>query len=202
MNKEDIVMLYKYNQWSTAIILVTASKVTADEFLAPADFPHGGLRGTLVHALFAEWIWRNRWAGTSPTQRLQPEDFPTFDSLRTRWAEEEERLMSFVSTLTDERLNSVITYRNTQGVQHERVLWQMMAHEFQRRKRPTYTTVLLSTVTTVTKPQPVQCPNSRRMISCIIKSEVMPSMRPVNENQISSITSYQTGTSRQLPARC
>lgn len=128
MNKEDIVMLYKYNQWSTAIIFVTASKVTADEFLAPADFPHGGLRGTLVHALFAEWIWRNRWEGTSPTQRLQPEDFPTFDSLRTRWAEEEERLMSFVSTLTDERLNSVITYRNTQGVQHERVLWQMMAH--------------------------------------------------------------------------
>src|SRR5688572_23866191 len=114
MNKADIVILYKYNQWSTAKILDTASNVTADEFLAPADFPHGGLRGTLVHALFAEWIWRNRWEGISPTQRLQPQDFPTFESLRTRWAEEEERLMSFVSNLTDEQLNRVIAYKNTQ----------------------------------------------------------------------------------------
>lgn len=128
MNKDDIVMLYKYNQWSTAKILDTASKVTADEFLAPADFPHGGLRGTLVHALFAEWIWRNRWEGTSPTQRLRPEDFPTLDALHARWAEEQERLMTFVGNLTDERLNSMVTYKNTQGVKHERILWQMMAH--------------------------------------------------------------------------
>jgi uncharacterized damage-inducible protein DinB len=128
MNKEDILILYKYNQWSTAKILDAASKVTAEEFLAPADFPHGGLRSTLVHALFAEWIWRNRWEGTSPSQRLKPEDFPTVDSLRARWAEEQERLMAFVDNLTDEWLNRVITYKNTQGVEHERILWQMMAH--------------------------------------------------------------------------
>ena len=128
MNKADILMLYKYNQWSTAKILETASKVTAEEFLAPADFPHGGLRGTLVHALFAEWIWRNRWEGTSPAQRLRPEDFPTLDALRARWAEEEERLMRCVSNLTDERLNRVVAYKNTQGVPYERILWQMMAH--------------------------------------------------------------------------
>ena len=84
MNKEDILMLYKYNQWSTAKILDSAAKVSEDEFLASAPFPHGGLRSTLVHALFAEWIWRNRWEGTSPNDRLKPEDFPTFDSLRAR----------------------------------------------------------------------------------------------------------------------
>lgn len=128
MNKEDIVILYRYNQWSTAKILETASKVTEADFLAPADFPHGGLRGTLVHALFAEWIWRNRWEGTSPMQRLKPEDFPTFDALRARWVEEEKLLMTFVGNLTDELLNSVVVYKNTQGIQHERILWQMMAH--------------------------------------------------------------------------
>ncbi len=76
MNKENILFLYKYNQWSTAKILSAASNITTDQFLAPADFPHGGLRGTLVHALFAEWIWRHRWEGASPTFRLKPEDFP------------------------------------------------------------------------------------------------------------------------------
>ena len=128
MNKEDIQMLYRYNQWSTKKILDAAAQVTAEQFLAPADFPHGGLRGTLVHTLFAEWIWRNRWEGTSPTQRLKPEDFPTFETLCTRWMQEEERLISFVNGLTDENLNQVVAYKTTQGIPQKRILWQMMAH--------------------------------------------------------------------------
>ena len=128
MNKQDIITLYRYNQWSTARILNCAAKVTQEQFLAPASFPHGGLRSTLVHALFAEWIWRNRWEGTSPTIRLKPEDFPDFESLRVRWMEEEGKLMAFVDGLTDEKLNSKISYKSTKGEPFERVLWQMMAH--------------------------------------------------------------------------
>ena len=128
MNKQDILLLYKYNQWSTAKILNAASGLTEEQFLAPASFPHGGLRGTLVHALFAEWIWCNRWEGTSPKIRLKAEDFPTFDSLRARWLEEEKHLMSFVENLTDEQLNASFGYTSTEGKSHRRVLWQAMAH--------------------------------------------------------------------------
>ena len=128
MNKQDILTLYKYNQWANAKILNTATQVTKEQYLAPASFPHGGLRGTLVHALFAEWIWRNRWEGSSPTVLLKPEDFPTVESLCRRWAEEERRLMDFVDQLTDERLSSTINYANTSGKPFTRVLWHMMAH--------------------------------------------------------------------------
>jgi len=128
MNKQDILILYKYNQWSNAKILNAAANVTNEQYLAPASFPHSGLHGTLVHALFAEWIWRNRWEGISPTQRLKPDDFPTFESLRARWAEEEKLLMSFVDGLTDERLNSKFRYTSTEGKPYERILWQAMAH--------------------------------------------------------------------------
>ena len=128
MNKQDIILLYKYNQWANALILNAAAKMTREQFLAPASFPYGGLRGTLVHTLFAEWVWRQRWEGTSPTKRFQPEDFPTFDSLRTRWAEEEKALMSFVEGLADEKLESRFKYKSTDGEPHERILWQVMAH--------------------------------------------------------------------------
>lgn len=128
MNKQDILTLYKYNQWTTAKILNAASNVTQEQFLAPASFPHGGLRGTLVHAMFAEWIWRNRWEGISPNYRLKPDDFPTFESLRTRWMEEEGKLMAFVESLTDEKLNSKFSYKDTKGNPLERILWQAMAH--------------------------------------------------------------------------
>ena len=128
MNKQDIHLLYKYNQWTTDKILNAASNVTQEQFLAPASFPHGGLRGTLVHTLFTEWIWRNRWEGISPNYRLNPEDFPTFEALHTRWIDEESRLMSFVKKLTNKKLNESFSYTSTSGVPHEKVLWQAMAH--------------------------------------------------------------------------
>lgn len=128
MNKQDITLIYKYNQWANKKILEQVSNVTQDQFVASATFPHGGLRGTLVHTLFAEWIWRHRWEGTSPTERLKPEDFPNFESLQSRWADEESLLMKFVENVTEEHLESHFLYTSTEGSPYERVLWQAMYH--------------------------------------------------------------------------
>lgn len=128
MNKQDILLFYRYNQWANGKILDAAANVTQEQFAAPGSFPHGGLRGTLVHALFAEWIWRTRWEGTSPTNRLNPEDFPGVDSLRARWQEEEKQLLDFVNAVPEERLNSTFDYRNTSGKPFTKILWQVMVH--------------------------------------------------------------------------
>jgi uncharacterized damage-inducible protein DinB len=128
MNKQDILSLYKYNQWANHKILNAAANVTQEQFLADAAYPHGGLRGTLVHALFAEWIWRNRWEGNSPTFRIKADEFPTFESLHERWLAEEKQMMDFVETLTDEKLNGPFQYKNTKGVPFEQILWKAMAH--------------------------------------------------------------------------
>jgi uncharacterized damage-inducible protein DinB len=128
MNKQDILTLYNYNQWANAKILNAASNATQEQSLASASFPHGGLRGTLVHAMFAEWIWRTRWEGISPATRLKPEEFPTLEALRARWAEEEKQLMDFVAGVSEERLNDTFDYRNTSGKPFTKILWQVMAH--------------------------------------------------------------------------
>ena len=128
MNKQDILVLFQYNAWSNAKILDAASNITQEQFLAPASFPHGGLRGTLVHALSGEWIWRKRWEGIQQNPTLKPDEFPTIESLWARWANEESRLMNFVENLTEERLYSKIKYVSTEGYPHERILWETMAH--------------------------------------------------------------------------
>jgi uncharacterized damage-inducible protein DinB len=128
MNKQDILTLYQYNQWANKKILDSARNVTREQFLADASFPHGGLRSTLTHTLFAEWIWRNRWEGTSPVTRLKPEEFPTLDALLQRWQEEERKLMEFVAAVTDDRLAAPFQYKNTRGVPKEMILWHAMAH--------------------------------------------------------------------------
>ncbi len=130
MNKRDIQLLFDYNRWCNARILGASSKLTDEQFLAPGTFPHGGLRPTLVHALFAEWVWRMRWSGTAPDYhyRFQPEDFPTFAALQTRWAQEETLLLEFVTGVTDTKLQSELEYTSTEGGHHRRVLWETMAH--------------------------------------------------------------------------
>ena len=128
MNKQDIQLLYQYDEWASRRILDAAAKVTAEQFVAPAAFPYGGLRGTLTHALSAEWVWRKRWEGESPTKHLQPEEFATFDSLQERWLEETKKLNAFVESLTDEKLNTVFQYKSLGGDPFDNILWHMMAH--------------------------------------------------------------------------
>lgn len=128
MNKDEILLLYKYNAWANARIMSATAKVTLEEFLAPATYPHGGLRGTLTHTLFAEWLWRRRWQGESPVNRFKPEDFPTFESLKNRWQEEGKILMDSVESLSDEALNNTFHYADTKGNPYRNVLWHVMVH--------------------------------------------------------------------------
>jgi uncharacterized damage-inducible protein DinB len=130
MTTKDIRMLCEYNGWANASVLGAASNLSDEQFVAPRAFPHGGLRGTLVHALFAEWTWRMRWLGTPPPYgyRFKLEDFPTVAALRARWTTEEAALMDFVGRLTDQTLTTELEYTSTEGGRHRRVLWETMTH--------------------------------------------------------------------------
>lgn len=128
MKQEEILCLYRYNAWANARILQAAAQVTAEQFLAPAPFSHGGLRDTLVHVLTAEWIWRNRWEGYSPKNLLKREDFPTYEALHRRWMAEENALMNFVTNLKEELLDQPVHYTTTGGKSYENILWHLMMH--------------------------------------------------------------------------
>lgn len=129
MNKQELLTLYDYNYWANERILQAAAKVTLAEFVAPRSFSHGGLRGTLVHALSAEWMWRTRFqARVYPTAQLREEDFPTFADVRARWQQEEAAMRVYINSLRDEEINSTIFYKSTNGAPYEDLLWQMLIH--------------------------------------------------------------------------
>jgi uncharacterized damage-inducible protein DinB len=128
VNKQMLLILFQYNAWSTAKILNAASKLTPEQFLVPVPYPHNSLRGTLVHTSFAEWVWRKRWEGNPQNPVWKTEEFPTFKSLRDRWAEEQPKLMDFVQNVTEENLSRKFNYVSTEGFPHERLLWESMLH--------------------------------------------------------------------------
>lgn len=129
MNKQELLTLFDYNYWANARILQAAAKVAPADFVAPRSFSHGGLRGTLVHALSAEWVWRTRCQERQfPTALLKDDAFPTFDALRTRWQSEEAAMRAYVGNLQEEQINSTIFYKATNGDPFEEPLWQILVH--------------------------------------------------------------------------
>jgi uncharacterized damage-inducible protein DinB len=63
----SILTLYQYNDWMQVRVLRQAGLVTPAQYTAPASMPHSRRRGTLVHGLVAEVLWRRRWHGASPS---------------------------------------------------------------------------------------------------------------------------------------
>ena len=126
---ELIHTLYSYNYWANARILETTANLSEAQFVVPANMSHGGLRGTLVHTLAAEWIWRKRCQErVFPTTMMAADEFPTLAVLRDRWREEESALRAYVTGLTEAELKQVVKYTTTSGRPMENILWQILVH--------------------------------------------------------------------------
>jgi len=128
MQTHEIILLYDYNYWANQRILQAAERVSPEQFVAPTSHTYGSLRGTLMHILSAEWIWRSRWQGDSPTAMLDPADFPTPAAIRARWDSEEQQMRAFLAALRDENLAGTVQYATTRGRPSSQILWQLMLH--------------------------------------------------------------------------
>lgn len=128
MNIRAIHSLFDYNYWVNERILQTAASLPSEQFTAPAPVSHGSLRGTLVHALGAEWAWRQRCQGNSPEALLSQDDFDSIKSLAHRWREEEGAMRAYLAGLTDDDLTALIEYTRTEGARFQTPLWQILLH--------------------------------------------------------------------------
>jgi uncharacterized damage-inducible protein DinB len=129
-----IETLYDYNYWANRRLLAIAGSLPASDLLAPAGLSHGSLMDTLVHILFAEWLWLVRTQEghspgfQSPVAAFGWEDPRTFGALQARWSQEERAMRAYLAGLSDGDLDQVVRYRTMSGIAHENPLWQLLVH--------------------------------------------------------------------------
>ena len=129
MNIQNILFLYDYNYWARDRILNAAEKLSWQQLITPSTQSHGSIRGTLVHTFSAEWAWRMRCQEhQSPTAMLAEDQFPSLETLRSRWEEEENHMRAFLSGLTDHDLLSPLKYTRMAGQKEEDTLWHILTH--------------------------------------------------------------------------
>jgi uncharacterized damage-inducible protein DinB len=129
MRADEIRHLYDYNYWANARIIAAASPLPQGALARPAGLPHGGIFGTLVHVLSAEYVWHSRIAlGKSPAAMLSPGQFPDLKALVARWAEQERALRTYLAGIQEAELDSSFSYRSTDGREYTTPLWQTLLH--------------------------------------------------------------------------
>jgi len=129
MSIELIHNLYQFNDWANNRILNTASQLSPEQMRAETNSSFGSVQNTLVHIMSAQWLWLNRWRGSSLQVMLYPLDFPDFSSLRNRWDEINRETLAFVLTCTEENLAQTLAYRNSRDEEHSYPLWKQMVHQ-------------------------------------------------------------------------
>ena len=127
MNRDEIKLLFQYNDWANDRILDTAEKLSPEQLAAENEFGWGSLRGALVHLMDAEYAWRVLLKDGEHVEWLQPQDFPDVAAIRARWDEEREAFSDYLDKLSDDDLLSTISYEGDDGMRH-RVLWHCLAH--------------------------------------------------------------------------
>jgi uncharacterized damage-inducible protein DinB len=121
--------LYQYNVWANHRILLPASNLTPEQFLAAKGSSYSSVRDTLVHIMSAEWIWLARWKGSSPSALFEAIEYPNSRSIQTRWEAIEAETQQFIDQLNPSQLAEVVSYVNTRGEKWAYPLWQQMIHQ-------------------------------------------------------------------------
>lgn len=140
MLAEKIRALFAYNYWANHRLFDKAAALPDEQFLAASRFPHGGIRDTFAHLLFAEWIWHQRLSGHSPRRGEKmpaAADFADLASLRFAWDEVENGMQTFLGDLTDERIETPLAYTTTAGKEFSEptveILFHVVIHGMQHR---------------------------------------------------------------------
>lgn len=121
--------LYDYNYWARDLLLRAAAGISQEKYVQPNGFTYGNIRGTLLHAAWAEAGWLARWTGRPRVDDFTAEQFPALTDLVGRWGQEEAAMRRFLGDLTAESLESGVSYVSSRsGRQYTDPLWQLLVH--------------------------------------------------------------------------
>jgi uncharacterized damage-inducible protein DinB len=128
VNLTEIKRLYDYNRWANERVLESLRPISQEVFASDKGASHGSIRGVLAHIAGAQWIWLERWKGSSPAALLLESEFETVEIATARLARIDQDLGDFSSQLTQADIDGTRGYRTTEGKPYSNILGDMMLH--------------------------------------------------------------------------
>ena len=109
--RQHFQMFAAYNRWANGVVYETAAELNEAELNRNAGAFFGSLIGTLNHILVADRIWLKRFTGEgSAPSKLDTVLHPDLAGLRAARDAEDERIVAWVDSLTEQNLAGRFTY--------------------------------------------------------------------------------------------
>jgi uncharacterized damage-inducible protein DinB len=128
MTTEEIRRLFDYTEWANQLALDAVESLTTEQQKHDFRISHGSIHGTLVHMAAAEWVWLERWQGTSPTRLWSPDEYADIPAIRARWAEIVANRQTFLAGLNEAELAEHRGFRLLNGTEDALPLGGQMQH--------------------------------------------------------------------------
>ena len=128
LDKDALERLVQYTIWANHRVMRACATIPVDDFKRELGASYGGIRGTLAHIMWTEWLWLERWKGVSPPGPPDESDFADVVALRDRWKVIEDHRRAWMDALPASGASSLIHYRNTAGAAFSAPLWQLVQH--------------------------------------------------------------------------
>ena len=113
MDAKDVRSLFAYDSWANRRLLDAAGLLTPDAFTRDLGASFGSVRGTLLHVLWGEKRWLQRWVDGPDLPDPAPSDFPDCQSLAAAWTRLEHDRQAFAAELSDGRLQASMSVRGS-----------------------------------------------------------------------------------------
>lgn len=115
MTTGDIKFLFDYNRWANHKTFDVVSRLDEEKRNQPLGTSFATVHGTLAHIVGAEWVWLERWNGSSPRSLPAKTDLSTNDALLKMIAEVEAGQEKLIASLDDSALEKKFSYTSFSG---------------------------------------------------------------------------------------
>ena len=156
MMKEHFAMMAAYNAWANTRLYRMADQLPDELYRKDVGAYFKSMHGTLNHLLTADLIWLRRLTGTGehPT-RLDAIVCADLPSLATVRKEADQRLITFVQSLSDQQLEDSCDYKTLTGNPVQQKRREILAHLFNHQTHHRGQAHTILTVLGVAEPEPL-----------------------------------------------
>ena len=110
--KNHFKMFSLYNRWANQLLYAAATELPEESYSADRGVFFKSMKGTLNHLLVTDLVWMHRFTGTGyAPNRLDTILFDDLASLRKARAVEDDRIVTYIDSLDEQKLAGVIRYR-------------------------------------------------------------------------------------------
>jgi uncharacterized damage-inducible protein DinB len=130
--KAHFEMFAAYNAWANQRLYDAASRIKDEDYRADRGAFFGSLHGTLNHLLVGDRIWMRRFTGDGEEPReLDAILYEDFNELREARSREDDRIISYIRSLTEADLAGIVRYRTMRNpADIEQYLAPLLFHFF------------------------------------------------------------------------